>query len=388
LTVLIYDPFAGLRGELNIGAMVSLGVPESYFLNIVETLDLQGVDIEFKKEHRQGIEGIRAIVKDNSLQDQHNHRNLEVINGIIEKSRIPENVKRISLGIFKKLAEAEAKVHGMDIRKVHFHETGAIDSIVDIICAAAAIDYLKPDIIISKPPELGSGFVKCQHGNLPVPPPAVAEILKDVPVSVGNVDHEATTPTGAAILVNLADSFSRRFSGRIIATGYGVGKRNPAIPNVLRVHLIETDEQDDSISSQDAMIVTCNIDDMNPELYSNVIKLLFDAGAKDVYMTPVFMKKNRPGTLLTVMVSPEKEKEINEILFLETTTAGVRSHRVKQTMLSRKEVFVETEYGRVRVKELYYNGKCISKKPEYDDLKYAADNNGISLRALYQKILL
>ncbi len=381
MKVLVYDPFAGISGDMNIGAMVSLGIPETYFKDTVESLGISGAGIEFVCEKRWGIEGVRALVKEGC--HDHGHRNLGDISEIINKSRLSENIKKKSLDIFTTIAEAEAKVHGTDIGNIHFHETGAVDSIVDIVCAAAAVEYIKPDMIISRPPELGSGFVECQHGIFPVPPPAVSEILKDVPVSIGNVVHEATTPTGAAILKTLADCFQRTYSGTVKASGYGVGKRDPEIPNLLRVLIIESDQKSGETDSDEAVIITCNIDDMNPELYSNVMKMLFDGGAKDVFQTSVFMKKNRPGTLLTVMADPEDEEKINEILFLETTTAGVRSYRVKQTMLKRKEVISSTKYGKVRTKELYYRGRCISSKPEYDDMVSISEKNRVSLRSLY-----
>ncbi len=423
MKVLVYDPFAGISGDMNIGAMVSLGVPESYFTETVKELRIDGAALYFEKDERRGISGIRAHVRDDvfkgkdketaalkivSLKHEgasagqsrhgHNHgsiikkyhqphRNLADITGIILRSALSAAVKERSIRMFTLLAEAEAAVHGKAISEVHFHETGAVDSIIDIVCASAAVEYLRPDRIISRPVELGSGVIKCAHGILPVPAPATAKLLEKIPVTAGRTDHEATTPTGAVILKTLADSFSDSFAGRITGSGYGIGSRDSALPNVLRIMLAETEgETGDGISCNEALIMECNIDDMNPELYGNVIDKLFCAGAKDAYLTPLFMKKNRPGTLLTVMAARELEEIIRDIIFIETTTAGIRSYPVRQNMIDRKEGVCETIFGKVRVKELYYRGRCISVKPEYDDMARLASENSIPLRELYRQV--
>ena len=412
MKILIYDPFAGISGDMNIGAMVSLGVPESYFRETIKQLHLPGAAVEFIRDVRKGISGIRALVHDHDVEENsrggpsdhgnahsHSHlpdRNLDDIKKIISESSLETVIKERSIAIFTCLAEAEALVHGKGIEEVHFHETGAIDSIIDIVCSAAAIEYIKPDRIISKPVELGGGFIKCAHGILPVPAPATAALLENIPVTAGRVNHEATTPTGAAIIRTLADEFSACYSCRIIKTGYGIGSRDVEIPNVLRVMLAETSDTvlpvSDINSSEscdtDAVMINCNIDDMNPEFYSHIMDKLFASGAKEVYLTPVYMKKNRPGTLLTVMTSQFLENDMKDIIFLETTTAGIRSHIVRQNMLERREELHESRFGMIRIKKLFRNGQCISVKPEYDDMARLAGENGVPVKDLYKEIKL
>ncbi len=427
MKILIYNPFAGISGDMNIGAMVSLGVPESYFDETIKHLHLHGVEIEFAKDQRKGISGVKVLIRDKELLtadngsgfqhehehkhkhehehgskkqksqniNPHPHRNLEDIKKIIQESSLSDPIKERSLAIFTNLAEAEARVHGTSISEVHFHEAGAVDSIADIVCAASAIEFLKPDKIISLPVELGSGFVNCAHGILPVPAPAVAALLENIPVTYGRINHEATTPTGAAILKTVVDEFQTEYSYRIIKTGYGLGSRDVEIPNILRIMFAEpfdsNNSADDNFSNRpddDAVMMNCNIDDMNPEFYSNVMNKLFNAGAKEVYLTPVYMKKNRPGTLLSVMTTLKLEEIMTDIIFLETTTAGIRSYNVKQKMLERKEGVFESKYGKLRVKKLFYKGNCISKKPEYDDMVRLADENKISIKELYKEVKL
>ena len=256
--------------------------------------------------------------KDSSHDHAHGngHRNIRDIVTIMNNSSIPVSIKDRAMGMFMAVAEAEAKVHGTSVEEVHFHEVGAVDSILDIVAAAAAIEYLKPDRIISYPPELGGGFVKCAHGTIPVPAPATAEILKDVPVKTGAVNFETTTPTGAAILKTVSDDFITGSSFRILKTGYGAGSRDTEIPNLLRVFLAEEIPSAASdFYDETAYVMECNIDDMNPEIHGHVMTLLLEAGANDVYMTPVYMKKNRPGTLLSLVVMPEKREIMKGILF-------------------------------------------------------------------------
>ena len=303
--------------------------------------------------------------------------------------------------MFELIAEAEAEVHGKEVEEIHFHEVGAVDSIVDVVAAAAALEYLKPDRIVSFPPELGGGFVDCAHGRIPVPAPATAEILTGVECRRGAVQKETTTPTGAAILKANVDEFVSSFDYRAGSVGYGVGTRDMKIPNVLRVFLAEVPETGEhphtaaagaksahpgEVSETEALMMECNIDDMNPELYDHVLTTLFEEGAKEAYIAPVQMKKNRPGTVLTVMASPSDREKMMGILFRETTTAGVREYRVLQTMLGRSFETVKTPYGEVRIKSFFYEGKCISKKPEYEDVKALAESNGVSLREIYRSI--
>ena len=294
--------------------------------------------------------------------------------------------------MFMKVAEAEAKVHGKSLYEVHFHEVGAVDSIIDIVGAAICLSYLNVDKIMSSSVELGGGFVKCAHGIIPVPAPATVEILKGIPVKLGAVAFETTTPTGAAILAANVSEFKDDNNFIINKIGYGIGNRDTEIPNVLRVMLVE--EADDlsntcNVENEGNVfqeIIECNIDDMNCELYEYTIDKLFNEGALDVYLTPIIMKKGRPSVKISVLCRWDKVEKMKEVLFKETTTFGVRSFKVHKTVLQREFVKVNTSYGEITVKEAYYKGEKIKSKFEYEECKNIADNMGMSAREVYENL--
>ncbi|EQB89119.1 uncharacterized protein (TIGR00299 family) protein [Clostridium punense] len=318
----------------------------------------------------------------------HEHRNLYIIEELINKSELNENVKKLSIDIFKQVAEAEAKVHGKPIYEVHFHEVGATDSIVDIVGAAICLDYLKVDKILGSPIEVGGGFVKCAHGLMPVPAPATSEILKGVPITKGAVPFETTTPTGAAILKVAVDKFTKEIDFIINKVAYGVGNRDTDIPNVLRVYLGHYEKASGSSDfEQEREIITeCNIDDMNSETYEYVLEKLFKAGAKDVYITPIIMKKGRPAQKLTVLAPHKIQGEVEEILLRDTTTFGVRKYEVEKVMLKRDFIKVNTKYGEATVKRGILKGEVIKFKGEYDCCKELAKKNNVTLEEVYNEI--
>mgnify|MGYP002756084707 FL=1 len=282
-----------------------------------------------------------------------------------------------------RVAEAEAKVHGKTLYEVHFHEVGAIDSIVDIVGAAICLDYLKVDKIMASHVQVGGGFVKCAHGLMPVPAPATVEILKGIPINVGVVQFETTTPTGAAILAENVQEFTSKIDFSIKKIGYGIGHRDLDIPNVLRVYLGE----DNSLEKiEEQYILETNIDDMNPEFYGYIEEKLFDAGALDVFKTPIFMKKGRPGIKLSVLISEKIEKDILDIVFEETTSIGVRKYKVEKIMLNREFSKVETQYGEVTIKKSYYKGNLVKYKPEYEECKKIAKENNITMEKVYREV--
>lgn len=284
----------------------------------------------------------------------------------------------MSLEIFKKVAEAEAKVHNKPMDEIHFHEVGAVDSIVDIVGAAICIDYLKIDRVEASKVEVGSGFVKCAHGVFPVPAPATAEILRNIPIK-SEVPFEATTPTGAAILTYLSSKYTENKSFKINKIGYGIGHgNNERIPDVLRVFLGETD-------IDDMQVIECNIDDMNPEIYQYVIDALLKSGASDVYLTPIIMKKGRPAVKLTVLCKVEVEENIKDIILTQTTTLGFRKYRVQRDVLDRDFTKVVTKYGEVSIKNAYYKGKNVKSKIEYEDCKKLAIKNKVSIQEIYRE---
>ena len=446
MKILYYDCFAGISGDMNLGAMIDLGVDATYLINELQKLKINEFEIRVSEQQRKGITGTQVRVLLTGDQQEHyhahshghghhhhhapfsifdklkrriipeyyrelerghehqRHRNLNDIEKIIFESALSDKVKTMSMNIFRKVAQAEAKIHGKPLDEVHFHEVGAVDSIVDIVGAAICIDYLKPDRIIASPVEMGGGFVNCAHGRFPVPAPATLEIMKSKPMKLGAVPFETATPTGVAILVVLADEFTETPAFTILKTGYGIGHRDTEIPNVLRVCLCETNEKelDDnqnevtpndveyhSITEKtvDAVVMECNIDDMNPERYAYVMECLFDAGADDVYLQNIMMKKSRPAVMLSVLCEPAKIQAMQHLLFTETSTLGIRYRQVKKTMLVRCVRTVDTPWGAVRIKEAYYQDKKLRTKPEYDDCVAVARKHGVSIEKVYQEIV-
>jgi uncharacterized protein (TIGR00299 family) protein len=392
--LLYYDCFAGISGDMNLGAMIDIGVDENYLLQELNKLGVSGYNLSVSKALKNGISGTRVSVvlekhshkpsRSNQHHDNKN-RNLEDIVKIITQSKLSDFVKKLSTRIFTRIADAEAKVHNRPVKEIHFHEVGAVDSIVDIVGAAICIDYLKPDIIMASSVELGGGFVECSHGILPVPAPATTEILKGIPVKSGAVMHETTTPTGAAILAEIVNEFKDQADFIIEKTGYGLGHREFVIPNLLRVYLGEANTADDT-DSNTSLIIECNIDDMNPELYDYVFDSLFSAGANDVFITPIIMKKSRPAVILSVLCSTETEYKIEKILFEETSTLGIRKYNVLKTMLSRKVTAIDTPYGKVRIKSAFYGGKPLKTKPEYEDCLKIAKSNQMPISEVYNMV--
>lgn len=400
MKILYYDCFCGISGDMNLAALIDLGVPKEYLMQELSKLNLNyEYEIKIEKSMKLGITGTRVdvILKD-KLKDkihiseqashehnheQHHHRNLKDIEEIINSSDLSDKVKKLSLDMFMKVAEAEAKVHGKTLYEVHFHEVGAIDSIVDMVGAAICLDYLKVDKIIASPVQVGGGFVKCAHGIMPVPAPATTEILKNIPINTGIVQFETTTPTGAAILAANAHEFTQKVDFSIKKIGYGIGHRDLEIPNVLRVYLGEK-ESTEEVEGQ--YILETNIDDMNPELYGYVEEKLFEVGALDVFKTPIFMKKGRPGIKLSVLTNEKVEKNVLDIIFEETTSIGVRKYKVEKIMLNREFSKVKTEYGDITIKKSYYKGKLVKYKPEYEECKAIAKEKNISIDKVYKAV--
>ena len=400
MKILYYDCFCGISGDMNLAALIDLGVPKEYLVQELSKLNLNyEYEIKIEKSMKLGITGTRVdvILKD-KLKDkihiseqashehnheQHHHRNLKDIEEIINSSDLSDKVKKLSLDMFMKVAEAEAKVHGKTLYEVHFHEVGAIDSIVDMVGAAICLDYLKVDKIIASPVQVGGGFVKCAHGIMPVPAPATTEILKNIPINTGIVQFETTTPTGAAILAANAHEFTQKVDFSIKKIGYGIGHRDLEIPNVLRVYLGEK-ESTEEVEGQ--YILETNIDDMNPELYGYVEEKLFEVGALDVFKTPIFMKKGRPGIKLSVLTNEKVEKNVLDIIFEETTSIGVRKYKVEKIMLNREFSKVKTEYGDITIKKSYYKGKLVKYKPEYEECKAIAKEKNISIDKVYKAV--
>ena len=384
MKILYYDCFSGISGDMNLGAMIDLGIEEKYLTDELNKLNLDGWKLEVTKDQRHGINGTRVTVK--QTRHEHAHRHLSDIEKIIDMSDLDEKTKTLSRDIFRRVAVAEAAVHGITLEKVHFHEVGAIDSIIDIVGAAICYNTLNVDEVHVSVVELGGGMVKCDHGKLPVPSPATAEIIKNIPVRRGGVDFEATTPTGAAIIAALGTVFNSVQPVKITKTAYGVGQKDhPDVPNLLRVFLAET--EDSSESGHEAILIECNIDDMNPEFFDHVSERLFNSGASDVFLTNIIMKKSRPGIVINVIIEKEFADTVKEILFTETTTLGVRSFPFSKDTLVRKFETIDTEWGKVEIKRSYYKGREVSCKPEYDECKKIASEYGIPVKQVYNSII-
>jgi len=412
MKVLYYDCFCGISGDMNLAALLDLGVDEVYLRRELAKLQLDDAyELQIKKADKKGISGtsvevilkqesaghdhkhdhkhdqhsIQAEVKD-ALAVQHVHRNLKDIEKLILHSRLSDTVKKRSLAIFRKVAEAEAKVHGKPLYEIHFHEVGAVDSLIDIVGAAVCLEYLNVDKIMASSVQLGGGFVKCAHGTMPVPAPATAEILKYSPVKIGIVPFETTTPTGAAILAANVAEFTEQMNFTVEEIGYGIGHRDMEIPNVLRIYLGSVDEAEKPKIKNEQYILESNIDDMNPELYGYIEEKLFAQGALDVFKTAISMKKGRAATKLSVLVTAEKEEKVLEVIFRETTSIGIRKYPVEKIMMERDFVDVSTRYGTVTVKNAYYQGEKVKYKPEYEDCKRLASEKNIPIARVYQEV--
>ncbi|MFC2129634.1 nickel pincer cofactor biosynthesis protein LarC [Bacteroidota bacterium] len=378
MRILYYDCFAGISGDMNLGALLDLGVDSQHLKSELEKLDIDGFHLDIKPDQRRGISGTKAdVVIEN--QENEKHRHMWHIEELINKSALSDTIKTNSLKIFDLIAEAEARVHNISKEEVHFHEVGALDSIADIVGAAICIDYLKVDKIVSSPIQLGGGTVKCAHGIMPVPAPATAEIIRNIPVKTGLVDYEATTPTGAAILVAMVDEFTEHIDFPVSKTGYGIGNKDEELANVLRVFLSEEEESDQDLSIVPAVILECNIDDMNPEHYEFLLELLFEAGCSDAWLTPVIMKKSRPAVSISILCKPELSNSMKDIIFVHTSSIGIRELRVDKSMLRREESTIDTVYGPVRMKQSFYKGKLVQSKPEFEDCSSLARKHKVSI---------
>lgn len=414
MSILYYDCFSGISGDMNLGALVDLGVDQHKLIADLKLLKVGGYTLSFAKGIKKGISGTRAIVKLSdttpgaipdvphqltfaadtaqptpsaekvavSQAHGHHHRSFNDIKKIINESALNDHVKAIAITIFKHVAIAEGKIHNQPPDEVHFHEVGAIDSIVDIVGAAICIDYLKPDRIVSAPVELGSGTVKCAHGVYPVPAPATLEILSGKPVTTGGQPFEATTPTGAAILAATVSEFTRQQEFTVLRTGYGLGFKESERANVLRVFWAESSES----STSKHFVMECNLDDMSPEASGYLMDKLFACGADDVWFTSIGMKKSRMAVTLSVLHQGQVADSVAETLLRETTTLGYRRYEVDKFMLDRTIETVHTKWGDVRVKKAFYKGEFLKAKPEYDDCLAIATKYNLRIEEVYKDV--
>jgi hypothetical protein len=384
MTFAYFDCFSGISGDMTLGALVHLGVPVAWLQESLQDLPLDGFDLQAHTVTRHGVTAVQVTVR---IEESHHHRHYHHIQAMLEKSRLAPRVKARSLAIFERIAEAEAKVHGCPKDHVHFHEVGAMDAIVDVVGTCLALEYLSIDRLMASALPLGRGFVTCAHGVLPVPAPAVLEILQGAPVYTGEVEMEMVTPTGAAILMGAGAGFGAMPTMTIDRVGYGAGTRELSRqPNLLRVVLGESVGARIEGSIERLLMVETCIDDMNPEIFGYLMDMLFADGALDVFWVPAQMKKSRPGTLVQVLCAPEQREKIIARILSETTSLGVRYHEVHRTALPRQTATVHTEYGSIEVKRVQGPEGKTRWIPEYEVCRRIAQERRLPLRIVYDTI--
>jgi len=432
MKALYIEPFAGISGNMLLGALLDAGVPFVYLQEEFSKLHLGDYELIYKSVNKSGIQaryfnvalpeehehhhehdhawmhahGIAHSHDHEHVHEEHHghenhhdhdhahehhhheHRNLHDIEEILDRSELSKEIIAKAKEVFLAIAKAEAKVHGSTVEEIHFHEVGAIDTIIDVVGNILALQYLGIEKIFTASVNTGFGFVECAHGQMPVPAPATAELLQGIPNYRGTVNKEMTTPTGAALLKVLAipvQEVPDGFAGEII--GYGAGTRDVAIPNVLRVNVGTWNEADDSGEGSGStverlLLLECNLDDLNPEIMPYVLEKLLAAGALDAWLQPIIMKKGRPAQTLKVLCKPEQKQALQQILFTETTTLGVRAWPVYRTALERRWKTAQTPWGQVRVKEGLLDGRVVNAVPEFEDCKTLAEEKDIPLKTI------
>lgn len=378
------DCFSGISGDMLLGALIDAGLPFEEIKRVIGTLPIDHYSIDTKRETRNGLIGTRFIV--NQEQEEHlDHRGLREIREIIERGSVSDNVKERSLRIFESIAVEEGKIHGCPKEEIHFHEIGAIDSIIDIVGTAFAIEYMGIDSLSSSRLPLGSGFSESGHGRIPLPAPATIALLKGVPVYDSGLECEMVTPTGAALIKEFSSSFGSMPSMIIESIGYGAGSRILADrPNLLRI-LIGKGEAEEAIET--VIVLDANLDDTNPEWLGFMMDRLFEAGALDVAFLPVQMKKNRPGVRIEVIGIPQQKNELLDIIFTESTTLGVRYNYSQRKVLERSRVEIDSPWGKIGVKKVTGPDGSPIFYPEYEVCRAIAKKKGLPIREIYYWIL-
>jgi uncharacterized protein (TIGR00299 family) protein len=371
LKIAYFDCFSGVSGNMILGALVDLGLDLEQLRTELRKLALSGFGIEAGKVTKRGIRATYVnVVTDHPDQA----RTLEDIIGLIEMSRLDDAVKETGKQIFARLAEAEARVHDRSVEAVHLHEVGATDTLVDVFGSLIGLRALGIEEVRCSPLNLGSGLARCSHGWLPVPAPITAELLRGVPAYT------------AAIATGVAAGFGDMPLMKVVGVGYGAGKMDPEIPNFLRVFTGERIHAADDFATESVMVLETNIDDMNPQFYDHIMESLLQAGALDVFLTPVQMKKNRPGVLLTVISRSEDAKDLIGVLTRESTTLGVRITETRRVSLPRSAGVVNTRFGEIRIKVARRGDGSSTVTPEYDDCKKAARAHNVPLSMVYSEV--
>jgi uncharacterized protein (TIGR00299 family) protein len=380
MRVCYLDCFSGVSGDMLLGALVDAGLDADALRAEFAKLGLEGVELEFEKTLRSSISGTNLTVK---VAHDHSHRPLSKIEQIISSSSLRDAVKERAIRIFRRLGEVEAAIHNVSVEKVHFHEVGAWDSIADIVGACIGFDLLGIEKIYCSALNLGSGTVKAAHGVMPVPAPATAALVAEIPTYSDGPEAELTTPTGAAIVTTVSERFGAMPPMRISATGYGAGDKDfKGRPNLLRVLI---GEMTAAPEATEVYVIEANVDDMSPQWAGYVHERLFEAGALDVTVTPVSMKKGRPGFTISVLALPDDRERLGELLLTETTTIGIRMHAAERRVLERTSREVETPYGVVSIKIASENGQVRNAAPEYEDCRRIAREKNVPFKDVWQQ---
>jgi pyridinium-3,5-bisthiocarboxylic acid mononucleotide nickel chelatase len=384
-----FDCFSGISGDMTLGALVDAGCPVEYLRSELQSLDVPGWTLASEKVWKNGMAATFVKVQ---TEDRQKHRSLSTILDILQASKLAPQVRDRAAAIFQKLGQAESYVHDAPLEKIHFHEVGAVDAIVDIVGACLGFDALGIDKFSCSPLNVGGGTVKMAHGTLPVPAPATARLLQRIPTYSSGVQKELVTPTGAAIIATVCDSFGPQPAMSVSAIGYGAGTSDlEHQPNVVRIMIGEVAEKYAGAGIPDAVpfgfdeeiaVIEANLDDMNPQIYGHFQERALTQGALDVYTTPVQMKKNRPGTLLTVLCKPQDAQSLMDLIFAETTTIGARTYNAKRRVLPRETVTVTTTFGDVRMKVASVNGHIRQATPEYEDCRKLAVEKNVPLQTV------
>jgi uncharacterized protein (TIGR00299 family) protein len=376
MRTLYFDCFAGASGNMILGALIAAGVEFDALKGELEKLDIPRFDLRVEKVDRSGISATHVKVV---IPDEAKHRHIDQIESIISESAVSDDVKQRSIAIFRRLAEAEAKVHGIDVAKVHFHEVGGLDAIIDIVGACIGFELLGIERFVCSKIHVGSGFVEMAHGKFPVPPPAVAELLAGIPIYSTDVEGELITPTGAAIIASVCDSYGPLSDIVVEVTSYGAGSREyEKFPNTLRILIGETAVQTSEPKSEDLVLLESNVDDSTPQVLGFVMERILELGANDCWFAPIQMKKNRPAVMFSVLCERELRDQIVDLIYRETTTLGIRVRSVTREILERETVSVKTIYGNIDVKIGRRGKQVLNVMPEYEQARAAAIENGVA----------
>jgi len=379
MKIIYFDCFNGISGDMILGALFDLGLDKLLWDRELSKLGISGYTVRVERKRKGPIMGtdVEIIIEDKVM-----HRHAKEIIDTVRDSRLDNDIKEKSIRVLTRIAEAESAIHNEPLEEVHLHELGGIDTIVDVVGTVTGLKILGVERVYSSPLPLGEGFIDTAHGRLPVPAPATAELLKGVPVYSNGMEGELVTPTGAGIISTLSSSFGPIPAVKIERIGYGSGKRDFPIPNMLRAIMGEVNEKKQRDTNT---VIDVNIDDMNPQICGYVMDKLFNAGALDVFFTPIYMKKNRPAIKLTIIAPDYAINNLADIIFKETTSIGVRTYQVEKIMLPREIIDIDTPWGDVRVKVSYINGTP-KIMPEYDDCRVIAEKTGLSIQDIMREV--